>query len=357
MTWVLAGLNALVFVVMLVLGGIDVLMTPSIETLLKFGANHGPLTGGGEFWRLFTCMFIHIGFIHIALNMWVLLSFGPLVENSFGRLRYSALYLLSGLGGSCVSVLWNPMLVSAGASGAIFGLFGGMLALTHVYNNPERKEEMARHQKSILTLIGYNLIYGLVKSNVDNGAHIGGLVFGMLAGIALAPSVTVKTASRAMLGSGAVAALILALACAIPARAAANPASRYNAYVHDLQPYLKSQDALVGELNSAGKRVPPITDAEYLVLVSKLKTAAEGELGDFKKLVPPNDEIAAIHKHMIDRAEYFLTALKSLEAYWTSKNSGDMAIYKQNMIKMGNALTEFLDAKKTYFEKYELKPK
>ena len=362
-TWTIAALNILVFVAMFVSAGSEVMIAPSIDTLLKWGANHGPLTGNGEYWRLFTCMFLHIGILHIVMNMWALLSFGPLVEQSFGRVRYAVLYLLAGLGGSCVSMLWNPMLVSAGASGAIFGLFGAMLALTHVYKNPERKEEMARRQKSILTLIVYNIGFGMIKSNIDNGAHLGGLAIGLLSGLALAPESTPNPfvqpglSVRTLGGTAAVTALVVGLACAIPLRIHSNPSAQYNDYVHQLQPLLKAQDALLEELQSAAKKSPNMTDADYLKLVKKWRATADTQLKDFEAIKLPNEEIEPIHKNMIDRAKEFAVAFKDLEAYGTSQKDSDLEEYKQDMKEMGKSLDDFLEAKNAYFTKYGLTAK
>jgi len=249
-TWGLVAANVLVFVLMFCTAGPEVLDAPKIDTLLKWGANHAPLTGAGEYWRLLSCMFVHIGIIHIAFNMWVLFSFGPLVERTFGKVRYAALYFLSGLGASCISALWNPILVSAGASGAIFGLFGGMLAFTHIYKHSELKEEMQRRQKSILILIGYNLLYGLLNSKVDNGAHFGGLAVGVISGLVLAPNNS-QSSPRALVGGGAVAFAIVGLASLIPMRISENPGVRFNSYVHNIKPLLNTQDQLLSEIKSA----------------------------------------------------------------------------------------------------------
>jgi len=118
-TWVLIAINLAVFVLM-VIRGVG-LMDPSIDSLLKWGADFGPLTTHGQWWRMLTSTFVHVGILHIAMNMYILLVSGPFVERLYGNVGFAVLYLLSGLGGSLVSLAWHPMLVSAGASGAIFG--------------------------------------------------------------------------------------------------------------------------------------------------------------------------------------------------------------------------------------------
>ena len=98
------------------------------QQLMHWGANRGLLTLGGEWWRLFTCMFLHIGVIHLAFNMWCLWDLGALAESLYGHWTFASVYLISGVAGSVASVAWHPGTVSAGASGAIFGIAGALIA-------------------------------------------------------------------------------------------------------------------------------------------------------------------------------------------------------------------------------------
>jgi rhomboid protease GluP len=116
----LVGLNVLVFCLM-VASGVSI-MDPELSDLLRWGANYGALSLGPEPWRVVTSMFVHIGVIHLLFNMWCLWSLGRLAERLMGNWNYLVLYLLSGVGGSLVSLWLHPQLVSAGASGAIFGV-------------------------------------------------------------------------------------------------------------------------------------------------------------------------------------------------------------------------------------------
>ncbi len=124
-TPILLGLNLLVFALMLFSGVSP--WEPTGEELLGWGANFGPITVNYGWWRIFTCAFLHIGFLHLAFNMWCLWSLGSLAERLFGNWTFLMLYVLSGLGGSICSLLWNPTVISAGASGAIFGVAGGLI--------------------------------------------------------------------------------------------------------------------------------------------------------------------------------------------------------------------------------------
>ena len=111
-TKALIGINAAVFVGM-VLTGVSI-TAPSGQQLIHWGANSGMLTVGGQWWRLFTSMFLHIGVIHIAFNMWCLWDLGAMCESLYGRWTFLTVYLISGLSGSLLSVWWRPAGLSAG---------------------------------------------------------------------------------------------------------------------------------------------------------------------------------------------------------------------------------------------------
>jgi rhomboid protease GluP len=176
-TPILSYLNILVFIVMAIMG-VD-LFLPTAESVLKFGANFRPLTLDGEWWRLLTSCFVHFGIFHLLMNLYALLYIGMLLEPLLGSTRFSIAYILTGLTGSITSLYWHEMTVSTGASGAIFGMYGVFLALLTTKFIEEAK------RKALLTSIGifvvYNLMNGL-EGNIDNAAHIGGLLGGLFIG-------------------------------------------------------------------------------------------------------------------------------------------------------------------------------
>lgn len=181
-TPLLIDLNLLVFILMF-LDGAD-LLSPSSEMLLSWGANFRPLTLAGEWWRLITCCFLHIGIIHLLLNLYALLYIGVLLEPLLGSSRFAWAYLIAGVISSAASLWWHDITISAGASGSIFGLYGVFLALltTNLIEKSARQSLLA----SIAVFVGYNLIYGM-KGGIDNAAHIGGLISGLAFGYALIP--------------------------------------------------------------------------------------------------------------------------------------------------------------------------
>ena len=187
---ILIAINVLVFVVMLI-GGVNPLQ-PTIDSLIRYGADYGPKTiTHGEWWRLFTSMFLHIGILHIGFNMFVLWQVGPFVERLLGNMGFLIVYLVSGLAGASVSLAWNPYVVSAGASGAIFGVYGALLGFLSIRRDSIPSEVLGPIMKSALVFLGYNLVYGLIVSGTDLAAHLGGLAAGFVCGLALSVPLTV----------------------------------------------------------------------------------------------------------------------------------------------------------------------
>lgn len=176
-TPILVNLNILIFIIML-FSGVD-WMSPTTDSLIHWGANFRPVTLDGQWYRLFTSCFIHIGIVHLLMNMYALIFIGSLLEPYLGKSRFLSAYLSTGLLGSIASLLWNDLTVSAGASGAIFGMYGVFLVLltTDLIENEKRKALLS----SIVIFVGYNLVYGL-KEGIDNAAHIGGLIGGLIIG-------------------------------------------------------------------------------------------------------------------------------------------------------------------------------
>ncbi len=186
MTPLIIDINILLFIIM-VLSGPDIaqnLFGPNTDTVLRWGGNFRALTLNGEWWRLLTCMFLHIGLMHLLLNMYAFMYIGFLLEPLLGKWRFALAYVLTGFVSSMTSIFWHDQVVSAGASGAIFGMYGVFLALitTNVIHANARKPLLS----SMAIFIGYNLLFGL-KGNIDNSAHIGGLLSGFVIGYIFYP--------------------------------------------------------------------------------------------------------------------------------------------------------------------------
>jgi rhomboid protease GluP len=154
-------------------------------TLIAFGAKVNELIEAGEWFRFVTPIFIHIGLLHIATNSYALWVIGPLVERLYGSARYLLIYLLSGIGGVIGSFIWQEMMnrpagVSAGASGAIFGLFGLLAVFGYRYRSEMPPNFLTAIKSSVLPVILINLFIGFSLQFIDNAAHVGGLISGAI---------------------------------------------------------------------------------------------------------------------------------------------------------------------------------
>lgn len=149
--------------------------TTDHDVLVRFGAKVNTLINEGEWWRLVTPIFIHIGLMHLLFNSFALYIFGPTGEWLFGRIRFVLFYVLTGVGGNAASYFFNPFSISAGASGAIYGLFG---MYVYLYLRAKRFVDPDTG-KGILVLVAINLVLSLGQG-IDLAAHLGGLISGFL---------------------------------------------------------------------------------------------------------------------------------------------------------------------------------
>lgn len=170
-TYIIMAICIILFILMELSGG-----STNSQTLLKYGANLDVLVKNGEYYRLFTCIFLHIGIMHLLCNMYSLYIIGREVENLFGKIKYIIIFILSGIFGSIMSLAFTHNTISAGASGAIFGLLGALLYFGMRY----RTYLGEAIKRSIIPIIVVNLIIGFFAEGIDLAAHIGGLVGGVL---------------------------------------------------------------------------------------------------------------------------------------------------------------------------------
>ena len=175
-TYTIIGICIFIFFMMHIFGN----GSEDSYTLLKFGANLDLLTKSGEYYRLFTCMFLHIGVIHLLCNMYSLYIIGKEAESLFGKFKYILIYVISGICGSILSLAFNHNTISAGASGAIFGIIGALLYFGNYY-----RTYLGSSFKSLVSIAIINIAIGFIYPGIDNSAHIGGLVGGILVAMML----------------------------------------------------------------------------------------------------------------------------------------------------------------------------
>ena len=178
-SYLLLSVNILFFIAMSFAGG-----STNSDVLIDFGAMYGPYLAAGQYWRLVTAMFIHVGIFHLGFNSIGLWIFGRMAETLFGSPKFVLIYVLAGLCGAVVSYIFNPIAIAAGASGAIFGVLGALAAFfLTMYKDPNARKNLY----GLLGLAALNLIFGFLSEGIDNWAHMGGFVAGFFLGYFLTP--------------------------------------------------------------------------------------------------------------------------------------------------------------------------
>ena len=269
-TYALMGLNCLIFLLM---GWQSSnVVHPGITALLDWGANWGPLTAtGGGWWRLLANVFLHFTVFHLLCNMFALWQAGLLAERLFGNWFFLAVYLGAGLASSLTSLDWHPDIISAGASGAVFGVYGALLGYLVRQRGAVPRRIWASLGKTILAFVALNLFYGLTQLQVDNAAHLGGLLAGLILGWVAARPLPLPQRQAATRSTGwqlvlAVLALIVPLVAAAP-----RSSSNYGKLLNNMGESLA--------LGSAGPKNPAAAERWYLRATRLGSAEAEFNLG------------------------------------------------------------------------------
>jgi len=212
--WVTKSLiltNTIVFGAMLIYGA--GLWHSQNIVQLAWGANFGPATQDGQWWRLASAMFLHFGALHLILNMWALWDAGQLVERMYGHVRFTSIYLVSGLFGNLVSLVFQGnSAVSGGASGAIFGIYGALLIYLW-FNRLEISLREFRWLFGGATAFSLaTIVFGFIVPGIDNSAHVGGFTAGILTSIFLLKPINISIVTK-KLSYGAI--ILLAIATSL----------------------------------------------------------------------------------------------------------------------------------------------
>jgi rhomboid protease GluP len=350
-TPVLVALNCLVFVAA-ALAGAGVL-EPNAVVLIHWGTNFGPLTLNGEWWRLFTSMFLHFGAFHLLLNMWALWNLGRITERLFGSAHFLLLYVFAGLCGSIASLLWHPGINSAGASGAIFGVLGGQLAFVL---NPQTRVP-GSISKSIATsaavFVAYNLVNGFGHTGIDNGAHLGGLLGGFAIGWVLARPLHMETREGSVqhLALTCLGAIVVLVALSWPlehpdAHVAAewNFKRQFQRYMEDEAKIIAAQDAL-GHLETSGKISRPEWGKRIKKDILPKWQAAEARLASPR--LPSESNLGRLQTGLVDYLDEKRSGLELLSEADLNDDSEKMragvAIMSRNNARV-NELSKLMKA-------------
>ncbi len=353
-TYTLIGANVILFVAA-ALGGAGV-VTANPDVLQTWGTNYGPLTTNGEWWRLLSSMFLHFGILHLALNMWALFVGGRLTERLFGSAAFVLIYLTAGLAGSLGSLLWNPAVNSAGASGAIFGIYGAMLAFFLRKDSSIPTAIVQQQRASGLVFIGFNLMNGFSHQGIDNAAHIGGLVAGFTMGLVmarpLAPEARIRTNSVKVFGRGIALALLIVVALFLGVRASPRASAEEQAFRRDMVAMGKLEQSAQSAFKDAVAQLQhgTYTPAEFAQRLESdvlprwttiQETYQRDRLPDNSKLKPLSDLLA----------DYSDTRLEAFKLFDSGARTGRSADYqkardKLELGQMDLKLMKDLDKKK-----------
>lgn len=211
-TGAIVAANILVFAAMAVFTGAAAITGPSQETLLNFGADQGIRAMNGEYWRIVTNIFVHIGLLHCFMNMWIFAVMGPNVERIYGSFKFTVAYFFAGIIASLSSIYMHPHNISAGASGAVFGVFGLWFGFLVANRGMLQENFVKSNMKSAVVFLIMVLVNGFMQTGTDNAAHIGGVVAGYVCGFLISPNFPnqPKFRTKDFLGIAIMAALVVA---------------------------------------------------------------------------------------------------------------------------------------------------
>ena len=318
-TLLLIGANLLVFGLML--GNGAGLWHAQNSIQLAWGANFGPATQDGQWWRLGSALFLHFGLIHLAMNLWALWDGGQLVERMFGHLRFIIIYLASGLCGNLLSlVIQGNEAVSGGASGAIFGVYGALLVFVWRERQQLNPGEFRWLFWGGLGFSAVSITLGLIIPGIDNSAHIGGLVagclLGMLFGRALTTSSPWRWQDRIFSGS-LLAGGIIYLATHIPP-----PAYRWSdelAARQEISQFLSEEVGIQTKWQDIIRQ-----DRERSLSLDQLATRVESEITEYY-----DDSLEQLSQLQISPAAPSAATIESLRTYTEKRRDTSQALANQ----------------------------
>jgi rhomboid protease GluP len=277
-TTVFLAINILVFLAMWANHVSPV--SPSAEQLIRWGANSGEqVISHNQWWRIITMAFVHIGAPHLIMNMWSLWLLGTLAEAVLGTYLYVGVYLLCAIAGSLASLYWNPLVVGAGASGALMGILGALVSVLKFAHLPVPKDVLRSTTRSLM--LGGALTLGIgILPRIDNAAHVGGVICGLFLGLLL--SLTRRadyTLQRPLRQACLLVPLVLMVPLAIAAKRSGEPWIHYQHAVDDLATsrYPEAEK----EARAALNRLPQSSPVLEVLSLALYKEGNDAEAGKY----------------------------------------------------------------------------
>jgi rhomboid protease GluP len=299
---------------------------PSAAELVGWGANAGArVILRHEYWRLITSVFIHGGLLHLAVNMWSLLVIGPLVERLYGNLVFAFLYLAAGIGGEIASIAASPVRVSVGASGAILGVLGALLAFLIAHRRSIPTSVLKPLRSNAVGIIVFMAILGTVVANIDQAAHLGGFTTGFLGGFLLTrpwPAVSgrwviVRQVVMAVMIVGALAGA--AVAVAGRGEAILPPLNRLRDLQEQLKPAFEEFQSIGGAIPSGSAierdRRDPSSQQKCIQTIQELILRGTANLLRLRRATTPDPRLKQKVDELIQAQSNQLARLKAARFY------------------------------------------
>jgi rhomboid protease GluP len=345
----------------MVAAGVPILW-PSAAELVRWGANDGArLVLRHEYGRLIASVFVHGGLIHLTVNMWSLLVIGPLVERIYGNLAFAVVYLAAGIGGAIASAAVPPLRVSVGASGAICGVLGALLAFLVVHRRDVPPTVLRRLRRDVLGIVLLMAALGAVVTNIDQAAHLGGLATGFGCGLLLIGPWPVTSAARRRLVprrialTAAIAAGLAVAASAVARRGEATiaPVRRLDDLTDQIAPIVRDYQAIRAELSrptgqdEAG-RDPPVLPA--------LRARAVASAARLERVRTDPPELRALRDAL---ARALARQIARIDALATYRRTGDPAALdaaREAMASSLEAIRECEEHRRRFLARHGLIP-
>jgi rhomboid protease GluP len=303
-----------------------------------------------EYWRLLASVFIHGGLVHLAINMWCLYSIGPLVERLFGNFSFGVLYLASGIGGAIASMATRPDRPSVGASGAIFGMFGALLAFLIVHRQSVPASVLKPLRSSALGFVVFNTLFAAAAPMIDQAAHLGGLATGFVAGLLLVPPWPVVHSTRRWLRQIALGAAVscallgLATGMALLREHSLTPAAKLDDFTSQIEPAYYEIFAIATQMPGGGRDRAEVGAPESRERLAQwlqtLRVRATTNLNRLTRVSTPDAELQAIGQLLVVAQTNQLAAIDSVLKNLDSPRR-DLKVLSSYRIELRHDIDEF----------------
>ncbi len=325
------------------------LLRPKPDEMIPWGANFWPLTTNGQWWRLLTCAFLHFGFLHIAFNMWALWAVGRFTERLYGSITFAFIYLVSAVLASLVSVWWDGHnVVMAGASGAVFAVYGALMGYMTVHRKSMPSGVKAIRQ-SAMGFVFYNLVFGMMTPGISNSAHLGGLISGLALGAIVARPLNPeerlqRTGPTTFVGILVATVVIIVGIAIVPKNSGDMEAQKRFIEVWTQSEKEEVRLNTVFETLRQQAAANQLTDAEYATRLDRdFIPAFEKIVRDLEANGPGPGRLQKVSELVRQFYGLRLQAYQTLSAAANTGNEAKMANYDQ-LIKQGDALLPAIEA-------------